>query len=371
MTTPRPFPWHTLEPYHRADLEAWRRVKQWVETSLSLEPGLAALERAIRTRVELRLKDARRGPSPSPFVDGIAVEIEATGCQDCEVLLEVDAPLATALAARALKRPPPRLHALLSSKGAETIAGSLAALVSAVGRRSASSPLRVRAAGPSQGTGTRTGGPSELHDTATFTVLLDDEAYLARVSIRTSVMGTGELVWNQDRLKRLGATPIGLSIVASTFLTTPREIASLVEGDAWMLGNVPRLRSLRGEVYLAAPDAERGVRAELVDNGSLVLRGGIAELCGSPMIEPEENDALVDAVGDVPLVVRIEVGTVRMTAREWAAILPGDVMEIARRVGDPVTLRVSGVEVARGELVEIEGEIGVRVLSRVGADRAR
>lgn len=367
MTTPRPFPWHTLEPYRRADLEAWRRVKQWVEASLNLEHGLAALELAIGTRVELRLKDVRRGPSPSPFVDGISIDIEATGFR--ELVLEVDAPLATALAARALKRPPPRLHALLSSEGAEAIAGGLAALVSAVGRRSPSSPLRVRAAGPSQGT--RSGGSSESRDTATFTVLLDDEAYLARVSIRTSGMGTGELVWNHDRLKLLGTTPIGLSIVASAFLTTPGEIASLAEGDAWMLGNVPRLRSLRGEVYLAAPDAERGVRAELVDNGSLVLRGGTAELCWSPMIEPEENDALVDAVGDVPLVVRIEVGTVRMTAREWAALLPGDVVEIARRVGDPVTLRVSGVEVARGELVEIEGEIGVRVLSRVGAERAR
>jgi flagellar motor switch/type III secretory pathway protein FliN len=371
VTTPRPFPWHTLEPYPRADLDAWRRVKQWVETSLNLEPSLAALERAIGTRVELRLKDARRGPPMAPFVDGIALDIEATGVRESEVLLEVEGPLATALAARALKRPPPRLHALLSRKEAETIAGALAALVSAVGRTSPSSPLRVRAAGPSHDTRARTGGPSELRDTATFTVLLDDEAYLARVLIHTSGMGTGELVWNQDRLKLLGVTPIGLSIVAGAFVTTPSEIASLVEGDAWMLGNQPRLRSLRGEVYLAAPDAVRGVRAELVDNGRLVLRGGTAELCGSAMIPPEENDALVDAVGDVPLVVRIEVGTVRMTAREWAALLPGDVVEIARRVGDPVTLRVSGVEVARGELVEIEGEIGVRVLSRVGADRAR
>jgi flagellar motor switch/type III secretory pathway protein FliN len=212
---------------------------------------------------------------------------------------------------------------------------------------------------------------SASFDTATFTVVVEDEAYLARVSLTTPPSVTKAIEWNRDRLRLLGGTPIAIPIVACVFLTTPNEVAALVEGDAWMLGDAPRLRSLRGEVWLAAPDAEYGVRAELVDKGSLVLRGERVELGWSPMIEPDENDALVDAVGDIPVVVRIEVGTVRMSAREWASLVPGDVIEIARKIGDPVALRISGVEVASGELVEVEGEIGVRVLSRFGAERAR
>jgi flagellar motor switch/type III secretory pathway protein FliN len=70
---------------------------------------------------------------------------------------------------------------------------------------------------------------------------------------------------------------------------------------------------------------------------------------------------LTEAALEAPLVVRIEIGSVSMTARDWAALRPGDVIESGRRINEPVVLRVAGREVARGELVDVEGEIGVRV----------
>ncbi len=77
-----------------------------------------------------------------------------------------------------------------------------------------------------------------------------------------------------------------------------------------------------------------------------------------------DKDALAQAVGETPLVLRVEVGAVQLTAREWAALGPGDVIATGKRVGEAVVLRVGGAEVARGELVEIEGEVGVRIVSR-------
>lgn len=76
---------------------------------------------------------------------------------------------------------------------------------------------------------------------------------------------------------------------------------------------------------------------------------------------------LAQAVLDVPVVVRVELGSVSMSAREWAALRPGDVVQTGRRLGEPVLLRSGGHVVARGELVNIEGEVGVRVLE-VGVD---
>ena len=61
------------------------------------------------------------------------------------------------------------------------------------------------------------------------------------------------------------------------------------------------------------------------------------------------------------MMVRIEIGAVSMTAREWAELGPGDVIESGRRIAEPVVLRVAGREVARGELVNLEGELGVRI----------
>ena len=70
---------------------------------------------------------------------------------------------------------------------------------------------------------------------------------------------------------------------------------------------------------------------------------------------------MTEAVLDAPVVVRVEVGTISLTAAEWAALAPGDVIETGRRINEPVVLRVAGREVARGELVEVEGELGVRI----------
>jgi flagellar motor switch/type III secretory pathway protein FliN len=101
-----------------------------------------------------------------------------------------------------------------------------------------------------------------------------------------------------------------------------------------------------------------------------VLRGGTDTLCvvEAEMSGPEEESAVVRAVGDIPVVVKVEMGEARMAARDWASLTRGDVVALGRRVGDGVILRVGGVAVARGELVEIEGEIGVRISERITSD---
>ena len=83
------------------------------------------------------------------------------------------------------------------------------------------------------------------------------------------------------------------------------------------------------------------------------------------MADSEEGSALVDAVGEIPVIVRVEIGEARMAAREWASLERGDVVALGRRVGQPVVLRVGGVPVATGELVQIDGDVGVRIVERI------
>lgn len=77
----------------------------------------------------------------------------------------------------------------------------------------------------------------------------------------------------------------------------------------------------------------------------------------------EPPNATLEVLEDAPVVVRVELGAVEMKAREWAALAPGDVVPLGRKLGDPASLRVGGVEVARGELVQVDGEYGVRILT--------
>jgi len=59
------------------------------------------------------------------------------------------------------------------------------------------------------------------------------------------------------------------------------------------------------------------------------------------------------------------MGAVTLTVREWASLAPGDVIALGRRVSEPVLLRAAGLEIGRGELVELDGELGVEFRERV------
>jgi len=73
-------------------------------------------------------------------------------------------------------------------------------------------------------------------------------------------------------------------------------------------------------------------------------------------------DPAAQVLGEAPVLVRIEVGQVSMTAREWAAMGTGAVVSTGLRLAERVTLRIAGREVGRGELVDIDGELGVRIV---------
>jgi type III secretion system YscQ/HrcQ family protein len=78
--------------------------------------------------------------------------------------------------------------------------------------------------------------------------------------------------------------------------------------------------------------------------------------------KPEGSELLAD----IPLQIAVELARVPVTADEVVALKVGQVLELHRSPGEPVELSVNGKVVARGELVEVEGQLGVRVLSLAG-----
>jgi len=73
-----------------------------------------------------------------------------------------------------------------------------------------------------------------------------------------------------------------------------------------------------------------------------------------------------DLLGDIPLQISVELARVPVTAEQVVALRVGQVVELRRAPGEPVDLSVNGKVIARGELVEVEGQLGVRVLSLAG-----
>jgi flagellar motor switch protein FliN/FliY len=73
---------------------------------------------------------------------------------------------------------------------------------------------------------------------------------------------------------------------------------------------------------------------------------------------------------DLPLLVRF--GRTEMLLRTLSALGPGSVIDLGRSPDDPVELLVSNQVVARGEVVVVGGNYGVRITNVMSpGDRVR
>jgi len=84
-----------------------------------------------------------------------------------------------------------------------------------------------------------------------------------------------------------------------------------------------------------------------------------------PVTTPETSAAAAapppPSPADVPVTLIVELGRVNLTLGRLAGLQPGDVIELGRHSREPVELTSNGRLVARGELVQIDTELGVRV----------
>jgi type III secretion protein Q len=117
-----------------------------------------------------------------------------------------------------------------------------------------------------------------------------------------------------------------------------------------------------GDVLLLDPPA--GGTATLHLQGGLVARGRI----DGDSLEVTEVDAPEGglATGAAPVLIEVELAAVVVPLREVARIAPGVVLPLGLDRSGRVTLRIGGRTVARGELVEVDGAVGVRVGAMTG-----
>jgi flagellar motor switch protein FliN/FliY len=69
----------------------------------------------------------------------------------------------------------------------------------------------------------------------------------------------------------------------------------------------------------------------------------------------------LERLHDVPVELAVEIGRTHMTIREALALGPGSIVTLNRLAGEPVDLLVNGKPIARGEVVVIDEEFGLRV----------
>ncbi len=124
------------------------------------------------------------------------------------------------------------------------------------------------------------------------------------------------------------------------------EVRDLRDGDVLLLDEPPG-----DSVDLELPDGT-SVRGRLDDDALEVEE-----------VLPESGPGQ----SGVPVPIDVAIATVALPVRELGRITPGAVLPLRIARDGGVTLRIGGRTVARGELVDVDGAVGVRVLSRGGA----
>jgi flagellar motor switch protein FliN len=152
--------------------------------------------------------------------------------------------------------------------------------------------------------------------------------------------------------------------------TLPRGLAWLRVGGVLPLDGAPlggTAASPVGPITLTSRtrDTEFSFAAEVLP-GSGVSRITLTSALRSEAIPREAipvsvPSEAVPAPTEVPVTLTVELGRVTIPLHRLADLKPGDVLELGRHAREPVELTSNGRLVARGELVQIDRELGVRV----------
>ncbi|MDP9394568.1 MAG: flagellar motor switch protein FliN [Actinomycetota bacterium] len=230
-----------------------------------------------------------------------------------------------------------------ASLAPELVEGLLAAATAAAELLPSSSPLNV-------------GNP--VTDLAAIPLPTGAAAVTARLT--GSVRGALTVVVGGDLVEALASSPLGslelapavqpaMQAAAATFGSTDVETGREVPADV-------AFDSLAGfgtavAIPLMADGEVHAVFAAAVAAPSVPAQRGSAA----------SRRAGLDLLRDVEMEVTAELGRTRMTVRELLSLAPGNVVELDRMAGSPADLLVNGTLVARGEVVVVDEDFGIRI----------
>lgn len=193
--------------------------------------------------------------------------------------------------------------------------------------------------------------------------IIDDGRMWLRGTLRLAA-SLGQRLTELARLKMNGGAPldvdglplVGRCVFGSTSLTL-EDIRDLKPGDIVLLSHHHLDRSFV-TVIIAT-----GVRYSAWIADRVITIAGREE---SGALKEESDEATSDApladVDEMSVAVTVDLGRFEITIGELRRVGEGYVINLQRPTEGAVTLRVSGRPIGRGELVDIEGRLGVRVI---------
>jgi len=172
---------------------------------------------------------------------------------------------------------------------------------------------------------------------------------------------------------RLAALPVTLVVEGARGELTAREVGELREGDVVVLDETWLAPGdgdgFAGEARVRVAGARRTRWRGVLESGALRIEGmevghEAPTHGGSRMEQKDEGtEDAVEVAGDAPIEVSVELARFTMPLEELSSLRAGEVVTTGAAVGERVTLRAGDRAIGVGELVDVDGEVGVRLLS--------
>jgi type III secretion system YscQ/HrcQ family protein len=170
---------------------------------------------------------------------------------------------------------------------------------------------------------------------------------------------------------RFAKLPLELVVDGGEVTLKAAELLTLGPADVLLLDDAwwRRERTLRLRVLGArattwwAQDEDGAIALRRIESrpGAGATTSGAKNGAGRKTMS--EETATLKTLGDAPVEVSVELARIRLTLAELQALRIGEVVASGAPIGEHVRLRVGDVVIGEGELVEIDGQIGVRLAS--------
>ncbi len=146
---------------------------------------------------------------------------------------------------------------------------------------------------------------------------------------------------------------------ARTLAPESEEPAASEADDFSGILNEDELAAMLGEIG-GSPNA--GIDPEPASSSSPPMMAG-ASFANLPTSGGQESflPRGMELILDIPLDVTVELGRVRMLIKDVLELSSGSIIELDRVAGEPVDLLVNGRLIAKGEVVVIEDNFGIRI----------
>ena len=92
-------------------------------------------------------------------------------------------------------------------------------------------------------------------------------------------------------------------------------------------------------------------------------------MADEPFAETSDDNITLEAVSDIPVSISVVLGKTSMQVHQLLKLGRGAVVELDRKVGEPVDIFVNNRLVARGEVVVVEDKIGVTMTEIMKAEK--